>query len=179
MPVPRRRIGMDAKTLARTAALAGATLLAGCGGFARSTNQPPPPARGSATATPVASYPPPVETPAAIRLVDEDLADLHLWVSNQSFEDDRVTVTVSIDGTRLVDQPFDVQGQHNWVLFPVKLPAGSHEVTATSQTGAETHQRLTMPEKGRRYAVIGYWRDPGRDGPHLDWLVRSHPIGFQ
>ncbi|MEU5783866.1 hypothetical protein [Micromonospora lupini] len=125
------------------------------------------------------SHPPPSATPAAIRLVDEDLADLHLWVSNQSFDDDRVTVTVSIDGTRLVDQPFDVRGQHNWILFPIKLPPGSHEVTATSQTGAETHQRFTMPERGRRYAVIDYWTDPGRGGRHLNWLVKSHPVAFQ
>ncbi|MCX5067176.1 hypothetical protein OOJ91_15135 [Micromonospora lupini] len=172
---------MDAKTLARTAALAVATLLAavGCGGFARSTNPPPPPARGSGTAGPVESRPPTGATPAAIRLVDEDVADLHLWVSNQSFEDDRVTVTVSIDGTRLVDQPFDVQGQHNWILFPVKLPPGSHEVTATSQTGAATHERFTVPEKGRRYAVLGYWSDPGRNDRHLSWLVRSRPVAFQ
>ncbi|MCF0092234.1 hypothetical protein B0E54_01055 [Micromonospora sp. MH99] len=173
-------MGMDAKTLARMVALTVAPLLAaaGCAGFATSTN-PPPPVPRSATPGSVVSHPPPSATPAAIRLVDEDSADLHLWVSNQSFEDDRVTVVVSIDGTRLVDQPFDVQSQHNWILFPIKLPPGSHEVTATSPTGAETHQRLTVPEQGRRYAVLSYWTEPGRDNRQLSWLVQSHPVAFQ
>ncbi|MFG1653571.1 hypothetical protein ACGFIE_26920 [Micromonospora sp. NPDC049275] len=154
------------------------TTLLAAAGCVESSNPPPPAARGSETATPVVSHLPPSAGSAAIRLVDEDLADLHLLVSNQSFEDDRVTVTVSIDGTRLVDQPFDVIAQHNWILFPIKLAPGSHELTATSQTGAEMHQRFTMPEKGRRYAAVDYWRDRGQDNRHLSWYFQSHPIVF-
>ncbi|MEH1167483.1 hypothetical protein V6V47_19070 [Micromonospora sp. CPCC 205539] len=154
----------------RTAVFAVATLLAaaGCAGPARTptpTPTPPP-------------TPPPKTAPPAIQIVDEQLADLHLWVSNQSFDDDPIVLTVSIDGTEVIAQPFEVRGQHNWILFPLQVPSGRHVVHVRSGTGAEKQETFSMPGTGRQYAVIDYWNEPGQGGRHLSWRIQSTPIGF-
>ena len=64
--------------------------------------------------------------PADIRVASEEDANLHLWVSNQSFVDDTVHVSVSIDDVDVVSSPFAVEDQHNWVLYPISAPAGPH-----------------------------------------------------
>jgi hypothetical protein len=92
--------------------------------------------------------------------VEQD-ANLHLWVSNQSFEDASVVLKVSIDGLDLVAQPFEVQSQHNWVLFPITAPPGDHLLVVVSDTGAELWETFTLPEEGRRYSVVDYWYYPG------------------
>jgi hypothetical protein len=87
---------------------------------------------------------------SAVRLVTEDQADLHLWVSNQSFEEPSVVVTITIDGVEIVSQRFEVESQHNWILFP-------------------------LPEQERRYVVVNYWTYPGRA---FSWHIESTPVGF-
>ena len=74
---------------------------------------------------------PPVTDPASgpladIRVTSEADANLHLWVSNQSFVDDTVHVSVSIDDVDVLSSPFAVEDQHNWVLYPISAPAGPH-----------------------------------------------------
>lgn len=162
----------------RIAAVTVATLftVVACAQSARAPQSSPRTALESQGSSGVSS---PGPRSAAIRMVAEDEADLLLWVSNQSFEDDPVFVTVSIDGTEVVAQPFDVEGQHNWILFPLKVPAGQHVLTAASNTGVETDQRFTIPETGRRYAVLDYWYYPGdRGGRHFSWGIHEKPIGF-
>lgn len=119
-------------------------------------------------------------TPAAeIRVVDQDEADLLLWVSNQSFEDDPVEVTIAIDGVEVISEPFEVEGQHNWLLFPITAPPGKHVLTAGSDTGAALEQRFTLPEQGLRHAVVEYWYYPDdTEGRHFSWLIQQRPVGF-
>ncbi|MET8041199.1 hypothetical protein ABZU25_10040 [Micromonospora sp. NPDC005215] len=114
----------------------------------------------------------------AVRLVEEDSADLHLWVSNQSFADDPVVLTVSIDGTEIVDRHFAVEHQHNWVLFPVQVPPGRHVVRVVSGTGVEIQKTFTMPEAERQYAAVDYGNAVDEGGRHVNWLIRSTPIAF-
>ena len=90
---------------------------------------------------------------STIRIVAEQDADLHLWMSNQSFEDASVVLKVSIDGIDVVAQPFDVRSQHNWVLFPITAPPGDHVLVVVSDTGAELRENFTLPEEGRQYAA--------------------------
>lgn len=160
----------------RSALFAVAALLAvaGCTGPGAAVDPPSSPARGSD----VSSSASPSSAASAIRIVDEDVADLHLWVSNQSFEDDPVVLTVSIDGTQVVAQAFEVESQHNWILFPIELPPGRHVVTVVSETGAELRRYFTSPGTGRQYASIDYWNDAGGRGRYVSWLIQSTPIGF-
>lgn len=118
------------------------------------------------------------------RITDEESADVLLYISNQSFEDDRVRITVHIDGVRLVDDDFDVEGQHNWILFPVELAPGEHRIEAVSDTGASLEQTLTLPEGERRWAVLDYWFYPDQgddqdDVPRMfTFEAYDHPVAF-
>jgi hypothetical protein len=115
---------------------------------------------------------------APVRLVDEKDADLHLWVSNQSFADDPVEITVRVDGVEVVAQSFDVGSQHTWVLFPLDLPPGEHVVTAASDTGTELRREFRTPKDEDRYAVLDYWNYEDKAGRHFSWSVQPDPVAF-
>jgi hypothetical protein len=53
-----------------------------------------------------------------VRLVQKEQADLVLYASNQSFDDENVHLTIAVDGVTVVDGDFHVEGQHNWISFP-------------------------------------------------------------
>jgi hypothetical protein len=115
---------------------------------------------------------------------DAEQANLVLYVSNQSFEHDRVDITVRIDGVLVVDQSFAVEGQHNWLEFPIKLPAGEHTLEAISGTGVGLSEPVTVPDGEKRWVVLDYWYYPDRgDGsdvvdPSLTLTVHEEQVGF-
>lgn len=80
------------------------SLLVGCGG----EDQPPSPDRSAAPDRPPGSGESsgPEAVTASVRVVAEDEAQLHLWVSNQSFLDDPARIAVRIDGIEVVDRDF-------------------------------------------------------------------------
>src|SRR5690349_18993663 len=83
-----------------------------------------------------APHPDVTATDAAIQLVDDAEANLVLYASNQSFDDEKVRLTIAVDGLTVVDGDFYVGDQHNWVSFPLRLAPGFHEVTAKADSGA-------------------------------------------
>jgi hypothetical protein len=109
-----------------------------------------------------------------VRLVGPDEADLVLYVSNQSFEDEDVRIKLDVDGVTVVDGEFRVEGQHNWIRFPLSLSPGSH--TAESDTGATLKESFQVPGNEARYAVVNYWAED--DSPELTWLFQREPVGF-
>ena len=111
-----------------------------------------------------------------VRLVGEDGADLVLYVSNQSFEDDNVRLKLAVDGVVVVDDDFRVEGQHNWISFPLGLSPGSHSLTAESDTGATLERSFSVPGDEARYAVVDYWASD--DPPELTWTFQSDPVAF-
>jgi hypothetical protein len=111
-----------------------------------------------------------------VRLVAPGRADLVLHVSNQSFDDERVRLTVAVDGATVVDGDFDVEGQHNWVQFPLDLSPGRHELTARSDSGARVRVSFRTPAGGKRYAVVDHWTEGGR--ADLTWHVQREPLAF-
>lgn len=110
------------------------------------------------------------------RVVDDEDANLHLYVSNQSFDEPSVDVTVTMDGHQILSQGFDVKDQHHWVLFPVAAAAGRHTLVVTSDTGAVKTIELTLPERGDRWTVIDYWTEP--EGGVFSWYTNDTPVGF-
>ena len=85
---------------------------------------------------------------------------------------------ITIDGVAVVTRAFEVKSQHNWILFPIEAPPGRHVVHAVSDTGTEMTESFTLPEEGRRYAVVDYWYYPGGGDRHFTWRLQSTPIGF-
>ena len=133
---------------------------------------------GEATTRGTEPEPGPSPTGAGVEVVAEDDADLHLWVSNQSFVDDPVTITVAIDGVTVVDQEFDVEGQHNWQLFPVALGPGPHTIRVGSDTGTTLERAFRTPRDGRRHAVVDYWNYEDEHGRHFSWQIQRQPVAF-
>lgn len=113
---------------------------------------------------------------AAVRLVDEEHADLMLYVSNQSFDDELVGLTVEVDGQTVVDDEFHVEGQHNWISFPLSMAPGAHEITAESDNGATLSEGFEVPGDETHYAVIDHWGERG--SAELTWSFQREPIGF-
>lgn len=111
-----------------------------------------------------------------VRLVDKGQADLVLFASNQSFDDEQVRITVAVDGVTVVDGDFHVEGQHNWVSFPLSLSPGDHKITAESDTEATLSESFQVPGDKTRYAVIDHWGDASK--AELTWLFQPQPIGF-
>lgn len=113
---------------------------------------------------------------AAVRIVPEKEADLVLHVSNQSFDDERVRLTVAVDGVVVVDDDFDVEGQHTWIRFPLAMRSGAHEVTASSDTGAELTESFRVPGDAPRFAVLDHWGEEGT--ADLSWSFHRRPVAF-
>lgn len=111
-----------------------------------------------------------------VRLVETAQADLVLFASNQSFDEEQVRLTVAVDRVTVVDGDFRVEGQHNWVGFPLSLSPGVHEIIAESDTGATLSESFRVPGDKTRYAVIEHWGDDG--SAELTWLFQRQPIGF-
>jgi hypothetical protein len=119
---------------------------------------PAPEGSAGKTGAPAASAPSEPKTPNAD-------GGLTLLVSNQSFADDPVRITISIDGDVVVDDEFSVGMQDNWIAFEVRLPPGNHELTMRSSTGVEADAEVSIPAAGHRWASAAYWNsppDPGR-----------------
>ena len=99
-----------------------------------------------------------------------------LFASNQSFDEEQVRLTIAVDGMTVVDGDFHVEGQHNWVSFPLSLSPGRHMITAESDTGAKLTESFQVPGDKTRYAVIDHWGDASN--AELTWLFQRQPIGF-
>lgn len=119
---------------------------------------------------------PVVARPLSSSAVAEEDANVHLFVTNQSFEDPVVRVAVTVDGGPVVDQDFHVCGQHEWVSFPLRLQPGWHDVVVTTPTGIRTESRLDVPGgPGERWVVVSHWNDPD---PRVDVEVHTEQVGF-
>jgi hypothetical protein len=113
---------------------------------------------------------------AVVRLVGEAKADLILYVSNQSFDDEEVRLTVTIDQVTVVEGDFHVEGQHNWIRFPLRMSAGGHEVTAESDSGATLRESFDLLRDKTSYAVIDHWTEDG--SADLTWIIQRQPMAF-
>ena len=105
---------------------------------------------------------------------------VRLWVSNQSFEDDPVAITIRIDGNLVVDDSFAVEGQHNWIAFDIEgLPPGEHALAAESDTGARTEGTFTLPTGESRWLVADYWYYPDdSEGRFFTLSESDEPVAF-
>ncbi|WP_392542799.1 hypothetical protein [Oryzobacter telluris] len=122
---------------------------------------------------------PVVARPMSTLAVTEEEATVHLWVSNQSFEEPDVELRVSVDGEVVAEQVFDVCGQHMWVPFPLALEPGWHDLVATTPGGLRVEGRVEVPEmvdpSAVPWVVVSHWT---QDSPHVSVDVGTGLIGF-
>ncbi len=96
----------------------------------------------------------PIE-PAAI---DRTAPGLVLFISNQSYGDPEIDVTVTVDGEVVVDRSFSVENQHTTVSYRLPLEPGDHELVIRTGTGATQDQVVTLGSD-RRYLYVSYLGD--------------------
>ena len=112
--------------------------------------------------------------------VEPQPGEVQLWVSNQSFTDDPVSVIVRLDGIPVVSESLFVEGQHNWQSFLISgLAPGEHTVTAESETGVTTTWTFDLPEGEARWVAVDYWYEAdGIDGRRFTFHESDEPIAF-
>ncbi len=103
---------------------------------------------------------------------------LHLYVSNQSFDISPVGIDVWIDQAHAIRGGFDVEGQHNWILFDFQLDAGSHQLRAESLNGTVVID-TTIAVPAERWGVLDFWFYPGEPThPMFTWSLHDSQVGF-
>jgi len=121
------------------------------------------------------------EAPAKKSQPSDPLANFTLHVSNQSFAITPVDIKVQIDGNVVVDQLFDVGGQHNWKTYKLRLSPGQHIIVVTSKEGAASLTK-TFQIKDKHWGVLDYWHYPDFTPPttkHFSFDIHDGPVYFQ
>jgi hypothetical protein len=119
---------------------------------------------------------PQVATPLSSLATDADTAPVVLYVSNQSFDDESVRMTVVVDGEAALDQDLEVRGQHDFLPVPLDLAPGPHDLVVTTDSGARSDIRLEVPPAPeRRWVTILYWTE---DRTRVDVDVHTEPVAF-
>lgn len=105
-------------------------------------------------------------------------ANLHLYVSNQSFDRPSVDIAVFIDDRTVVPaRPFAVEGQHNWILFDLRLEKGDHRLRVVSEAGKAELSR-SFRSGDENWVVLDYWccGEPG--DPRFTFTISDRPAVF-
>lgn len=126
--------------------------------------------------------------PVDITVTSEGTSDLTLWVSNQSYTDKNVDVTITLNGDIVIDRGFKVGDQHNYIEHRIRLDDGTHTINATTVIDGETvvlSEDFTIEPNQQRYAALSYWHyvptgpnDPSSDPPGFSFTIQDDPIWF-
>lgn len=106
--------------------------------------------------------------------------DLHLYVSNQSFDQPTADILVTVDGLVAFDGEAKVEGQHNWMLRELGLAPGTHRIEALERdTGTRASVDFDLPAGKERWAVVDYWNPtgPGKE-PGFTVSVHEEQVHF-
>jgi hypothetical protein len=125
--------------LAIVGSVLGALMLVGCGSSASHT---------SAT------------TRHAVLSADDTSANVVLWVSNQSYVDEKVRIVIDVDRAEVVNRKFGVEQLQDWQQFRLKVPPGKHTLDVRGGEDGHLVRQVLAPAAGPRYVVIAYWREP-------------------
>lgn len=119
--------------------------------------------------------------PIGQQQIEPDPGEVKLWLSNQSFTDDLVGVSIVIDGEPAFDADLEVLSQHNWIPYEIGgLNPGPHSITARSDTGAELTGSFTLPDGEARWLVLDYWYEPSDPkGRHFVLNEFDHVVAFE
>lgn len=110
----------------------------------------------------------------------EYVLPLHLYVSNQSFTEPLVSLSVLIEGTAVVVGDFPVEGQHTWLLFELTAPLGTLNLEAgASFADRDETATLQLEMPAETWAVLEYWGyDEEGGGEPFTLSVSGTPVAF-
>lgn len=112
-------------------------------------------------------------------LPQDESGNFVLYVSNQSFAQTPVDITVYINGKKAISSEFEVAGQHNWVRHIFKLQPGKYKLKITSKKG-EAKLEKEIEIVGKHWAVIDYWYYPEQDNKkHFSFHIQNKPLYFE
>lgn len=114
-------------------------------------------------------------TPVDPAELDRPPLGLAVIVSNQSYDDPDVDLTITVDGEVMIERSFAVEGQHTYVSYRLPLEPGDHRVVVRADTGA-IHERVVSLGSERRYLAVSYWGD-NSSGPDA-FSVEESDEGF-
>jgi len=157
--------------------MAMAVLCAACGAEVATETATEEPDRLPGASAPVRVEP---GRPVGEPQVEPAPGEIRLWVSNQSFTDDPIDITIAVEDVVVVEQSFEVLGQHNWIAFDIAgLEPGRHVIHAESATGATLSEEFTVLADEPRWLLIDYWYYPeDAAGRHFTFAESDEPIGF-
>ena len=126
--------------------------------------------------------------PVEITVAADGTSELTLFVSNQSFTDKSVDVTVMLNGDIIIERGFNVGDQHNYVEHRIRLDKGTHTLSATTVIDGESvelSEGFTIESDHQRYAALNYSHyvptapnDPSSSPPGFSFRIQNEPIGF-
>jgi hypothetical protein len=106
-------------------------------------------------------------------------SNVHLYVSNQSFDRPNVRIEIEVDGEPVFDQEAPVGDQHNWIEANLTLAAGEHRLVAMEQdhdvTGEES---LELAAGEEHWIVVSYWYGNGDENTQFAITVSDEPVYF-
>lgn len=104
-------------------------------------------------------------------------ANVFVDVSNQSFDDPDVHITMRVADLTPIDASFPVEGQHHWVGYQLRLAPGDHALEFTSDSGAAHTVEITVPDDAPVYVFTNYWAD-AETPPHFQSGVSDEPFAY-
>jgi len=84
---------------------------------------------------------------------------VHLYVSNQSFADPSVNLTVTIDGVEKFSKQCWVDDQHNWSHIEFELSKGKHTIEVNENDHNIINERKFSVHDDL-WIVVDYWYYP-------------------
>jgi hypothetical protein len=121
---------------------------------------------------------------AAVLMPQDPNGNFVLYLSNQSFAISPVDMAVYIDGTKAIQENFEVKNQHHYVAYTYRLAQGSHTIRVVSSKGGATLEK-TFEIKNKHWATVFYWYYPDTRGGSaptprsFTFVVKDEPIGFE
>jgi hypothetical protein len=102
---------------------------------------------------------------------------LHLYASNQSFDEPLVNFMIRIDEKRVVIGDYTVGSQHNWYAFDIEVPLGTHLLDANAGNGTSWMRDIDVSKE--RWLVLDYWYSSGEAaGRHFTFTESDVPVAF-
>ena len=105
-------------------------------------------------------------------------APFELLVTNQSYGDPDVVLTIRVDGTVIADREFPVEGQHTVAHFALDLAPGEHRIEIEADDGSTVTETFTVPPDASFYGILFYWGPDAEEGPPLDLTLGDEPFAI-